>query len=157
MLKWETASEINNDYFIIERSRSAEGFESIGKVPGANNSEQIRYYSFTDHKPWEGINYYRLTQVDFDGERTSSYIIALNFIKSIDQTIQVKSYAKQLLISSFEDLVELNLYSMDGRLVKQFADLQGQRLFDLADLPQGNFVVRVKTHTMTKSHKVAIF
>ena len=69
---WETASEINNDYFIVERSADGSNYVSIGTVKGAGNSTYVSYYSFTDEEPLSGNNYYRLKQKDFDGAFTYS-------------------------------------------------------------------------------------
>src|SRR5574343_441070 len=63
-LKWKTISEINNDHFLIERSRDAQKWEAIGKINGAGNSTTLLTYSFTDTRPLRGIIYYRLKQTD---------------------------------------------------------------------------------------------
>lgn len=68
LLDWETATEINNDYFQIERSYNVREFENIGRIDGAGNTSDTENYTFTDDKP--ELNrpiYYRLKQVDFDG------------------------------------------------------------------------------------------
>ncbi|MDF1673819.1 MAG: T9SS type A sorting domain-containing protein [Vicingaceae bacterium] len=78
-LAWTTATEINNDYFILEVSPNiADGFEEIGTLDGAGNSNIELSYSFMDNNPRNGINYYRLKQVDFDGEYSYSDVVALN-------------------------------------------------------------------------------
>lgn len=73
-LKWSTASELNNDYFEIEKSMEGIVFESIGKVKGAGTSQHIIQYSFIDALSFP-ISYYRLKQVDFDGTFTYSDVI----------------------------------------------------------------------------------
>jgi hypothetical protein len=69
-IDWSTASELDNDYFVVERSTDAYHFEEIGREEGAGFSESFRYYAITDRFPFEGISYYRLKQVDFDGTTT---------------------------------------------------------------------------------------
>ncbi len=71
---WETASEINNDYFTIERSLDGNHFESIGTVKGQGFSNTNTRYSFTDNSPFTGISYYRLKQTDFDNQYTYSAV-----------------------------------------------------------------------------------
>ncbi len=74
-LDWETASEINNEHFLIERSYNVREFEVIGKVEGAGNTSESERYSFIDENP--ELNrpvYYRLKQVDFDGAYEYSLI-----------------------------------------------------------------------------------
>ncbi|MGK0363787.1 MAG: hypothetical protein ACI85O_000840 [Saprospiraceae bacterium] len=75
LLNWETATEINNDYFSVERSYNVREFEEIGKIEGAGNTSDNENYSFIDEKP--ELNrpiYYRLKQVDFDGAYEYSLI-----------------------------------------------------------------------------------
>ncbi len=79
-LNWETASELNNDYFVVERSRDALNWESIGTVKGNGTTSTPHYYSLIDYKPNSGINYYRLKQVDFDGTYAHSKIIQVDLV-----------------------------------------------------------------------------
>lgn len=74
-LEWKTASEVNNDYFEIERSNNGLQFTPIGKVASQGNSQSLKQYSFTDANPLHGTNYYRLKQVDFDGAFGYSAIV----------------------------------------------------------------------------------
>ncbi|MDG2450438.1 MAG: LamG domain-containing protein, partial [Saprospiraceae bacterium] len=68
-LKWLTSTEINNDYFTIERSVDGVLWEEIGVVVGAGNSFTPLDYQFTDQFPIEGSSYYRLKQTDFDNKQ----------------------------------------------------------------------------------------
>ncbi len=77
LLHWKTASENNNDFFSVERSFNGTSFGKIGETRGAGNSNAALDYTYTDEQPVNGINYYRLKQVDFDGEFTYSKIIAI--------------------------------------------------------------------------------
>ncbi|MCC6703076.1 MAG: T9SS type A sorting domain-containing protein [Fluviicola sp.] len=70
-LSWKTLSEVNNDYYEILHSRDGLNYESIGKVTGAGSSTEQHVYSFLDEQANEGINYYQLRQVDFDGKQTA--------------------------------------------------------------------------------------
>ena len=78
-LKWSTATETNNDYFIIERSTNGIEFEVLDYVKGAGNSSSLLEYLDKDENPSEGANYYRLIQVDFDGTRTDHGIRMAQF------------------------------------------------------------------------------
>ena len=71
-LNWSTLSELNNDYFDIERSTDETPFYSLKKkIKGAGTTNQVHSYAATDYSPPLGKVYYRLKQVDFDG--TASY------------------------------------------------------------------------------------
>jgi hypothetical protein len=67
-LTWTTASEINNQYFNIERSKNEKEWTIIAEIPGANNSNTIKTYSYLDFESIGQNNYYRLSQRDFNGE-----------------------------------------------------------------------------------------
>jgi len=77
LLIWETATERNNDYFTIERSKDAIHFDELCKIKGAGNSYHNISYRFIDENPYEGVSYYRLKKTDYDGSFTYSYIISV--------------------------------------------------------------------------------
>ncbi|GAA0892129.1 hypothetical protein GCM10009122_18080 [Fulvivirga kasyanovii] len=67
VLKWRTASELNNDYFSIEKSTDGKSFAKVGVVDGAGTSYMATGYQWKDEIQLQGISYYRLKQTDFDG------------------------------------------------------------------------------------------
>ena len=66
-LKWSTATEIDNDYFSIERSSNGSNWTTIATLPGAGNSVSILTYQYTDNQPLSGTSFYRIKQTDLDG------------------------------------------------------------------------------------------
>jgi len=74
-LDWTTASELNFDKFVVERSADALNFTEIGTVPGHGTSNEENDYSFEDNMPATGSNYYRLHSVDYDGNFENSKVI----------------------------------------------------------------------------------
>jgi Ig-like domain CHU_C associated/Secretion system C-terminal sorting domain len=76
-LEWITASETNNNLFVIERSVDGGPFEDIGTVNGAGNSTVQLSYHFDDLHPAAGTNYYRLRQMDFNGDARPSNIVII--------------------------------------------------------------------------------
>lgn len=79
VLNWSTASELNFDYFDVERSADATDFTSIGKVTGHGTSNVRNDYSLIDEKPLIGKNYYRLKSVDFDNYTEYFKVLAVDF------------------------------------------------------------------------------
>ncbi|MEO8149797.1 MAG: T9SS type A sorting domain-containing protein [Bacteroidia bacterium] len=69
-VNWTTASEMNNDYFTVQKSIDGINFENVGIVNGAGNSNKILNYYLQDKNPYSGTSYYRLMQTDFDGKNT---------------------------------------------------------------------------------------
>lgn len=77
-ITWTTETEINNDYFIIEKSLDLETWQKIKQVDGAGNSTALTHYSTRDQTPFLGLNYYRLKQFDYDGQMKISNIRSVN-------------------------------------------------------------------------------
>lgn len=67
-LNWATGTEINSDYFKIERSVDGINFETIETMTASHNSSTNRFYSYVDQSPEDGMNFYRLIEYDFDGQ-----------------------------------------------------------------------------------------
>ncbi|MDG1477620.1 MAG: T9SS type A sorting domain-containing protein, partial [Vicingaceae bacterium] len=67
-LNWVTKSEINNDFFTVEKSLDGIEFYAIGKIQGNGNSNSTAEYQWTDNNPTNGTSYYRLKQTDFNGK-----------------------------------------------------------------------------------------
>ncbi len=67
-VKWSTQTEINNDYFTVERSADNINYTAIAQVDGSGNTTITKNYNYIDQQPLKGISYYRLKQTDFDGK-----------------------------------------------------------------------------------------
>lgn len=80
-LFWSTATEINNDYFTIEKSNSGMDFNSVATIKGAGNSSTINDYKFIDNSTSLEPTYYRLKQTDFDGKTLSLQTIFIHCLK----------------------------------------------------------------------------
>lgn len=111
LIEWATASELNNDYFILERSNDGYNWEDINRESGAGNSSQVMKYQYKDYSRKDDVNYYRLTQVDFNGLREVFRIIGVNnktkekeVIKIINLMGQeVDEYKKGFVIYYYSD------------------------------------------------------
>ena len=88
-LKWATATETNNDYFTVEKTKDALNYDFVAKVAGAGNSSTQRNYSALDTSPYEGISYYRLKQTDYNGKFTYSNLAQVDFNPSSDFSLNV--------------------------------------------------------------------
>lgn len=86
-LSWITASEKNNDFFTIERSLDGVNFTELGKVDGAGNSKSKLSYQFYDHSPESGVNYYKLSQTDFNGASGNYPVVQMQVDYMINEVI----------------------------------------------------------------------
>lgn len=96
LIKWTTVSELNNDYYILERSVDGKSFDIITTIDGAGNSNELIEYRFEDKDFIPTINYYRLTQTDFNGDFKRSQII------SVDNRLNAKEISKVINIHGQE-------------------------------------------------------
>ncbi len=99
---WKTATETNNDYFLVEKSTDGVHFETTGMVDGAGNSTEIKSYSYLDKEPFNGLSYYRLKQVDFDGAFSYSEIIAVRITGTLGEIHIFPNPANEILQFDFE-------------------------------------------------------
>lgn len=114
---WSTASEKNNDYFIIEHSIDGNDWNTINNVNGAGTTSSKQHYS-TTHRDFEnGTNYYRLTQVDFDGEQTVHKIISIDNFGERTLLKRVNTMGKEV-DDNYRGIVIL--YFSDGSTEKMF-------------------------------------
>ncbi|MEO9966787.1 MAG: DUF2341 domain-containing protein [Reichenbachiella sp.] len=77
-LSWSTASELNNDYFELERSADGISFEVIARIEGNGTTSEHHDYEYLDTEPYFGVSYYRIVQVDYDGDYSIYNPISLN-------------------------------------------------------------------------------
>lgn len=82
-LNWVTASETNSDYYTVERSTDGVNFSPIGRVIAKGFTTVVTEYNFNDLNPSSGYNYYRLHQVDRNGDFEYSSIVMVYFNKSV--------------------------------------------------------------------------
>ena len=88
-LSWSTGSEINNDYFIVQKSIDGANFETLEQVAGAGNSNHVNNYAIVDNGSVTAVTYYRLKQVDFDGAATYSYPVAIESAQTASAQLSV--------------------------------------------------------------------
>ena len=121
-IEWETRTEINNDFFTIERSVDGEHFEIIETIDGAGNSNSSISYFTIDPNPVDGLSYYRLKQTDFNGDFSYSNIETIFVSGSTDITIYPNPFFEEINITNFGDaeLHEHQLFSAIGKLIGSY-------------------------------------
>jgi len=124
--EWTTASEINNNYFLIEGSEDGEKWNKVGIVKGAGNSSSEKKYSFTDESPFpsgrvgDGLLYYRLKQVDFDGKYEYFGPVSVSISPPDEWELILQN------IPAEKELTGTLLVPKDAEAIIQIIDLQGR-------------------------------
>lgn len=142
-LNWATGSELNNDYFSIERSSDGNIFTKIGKVEGIGTSQELSTYSFRDLVPFSDTYYYRLRQVDYDGTFSFSSVVRIEILtEGLSLELYPNPVVETLTIKATNGL-SLNIYSMTSQLVYSGDFSLGEIKADLSMLESGVYVVEV--------------
>lgn len=150
LLFWQTASEQNNDYFVIEKSVDGIYFEEAVRLPGAGNTSIGHSYQTIDFKPYLGVSYYRLRQVDVDGTSViSSKTVSVNLKRSLNQEFNFESSEEGFIFESDVD-GKFFLFSVEGKILIQFDISKGKETLDLQTISSGFYVY----HFVTESGKV---
>jgi hypothetical protein len=119
-LEWLTASETNNDYFIVQRSINGVDFENISIVDGNGNSTGIQRYTVTDMNPSVQTSYYRIVQVDFDGTSDYSSLMSVNEVSDVQLVVKPNPFnntTSAIFVAPNEQPVDLTLTSVSGETV----------------------------------------
>lgn len=157
-LTWRTATETNNERFDVERSADGVDFAAIATVDGAGNTQQLTHYSFDDTKPLNGMNYYRLKQVDFDGTFTFSSVIALKNERVSSTDCIIRTLDDQGLFAldcSVPEGSTLELFSAAGQplQLRRYGN-SGTQEVDLRTLASGIYFARITDGITVKSYKL---
>lgn len=169
ILHWITSSELNNDYFELQRSRDGKTYETIAEIRGNGTSGTSHFYSYRDKSPYTGRNYYRLKQVDFNGEFTISDQIVVLVNKVLTEGITLEAYPNPTddsninLNISTGDLAPVRVRMMDvyGRVYFEEVYTPEQLLRSIKveaseRLKQGVYIVLVEQGSQKSQRRVVI-
>ncbi len=166
-IEWATGGEFNNDYFIVERSNDGNTFESIGQTNGAGTTSERRDYSLTDFNPFWGTSYYRIKQVDYDGEFEFSPLAKVSVKKAplsvgvypnpaeTDFTLTARGLSGNSLVHFYmTDLNGIMILSGDGETTSQ-GDFSADILLP-KNISKGIYVVVLSSENQTQRLKLIV-
>lgn len=139
---WETATEQQSDFFVIERKAELKDqFQEIGRIKGAGNSAKALIYNWIDKNPFEGISYYRLRQVDSDGKITYSKIVSVEY----NDASKIKIFPTfteggVFIESNGKPIDEVLILNNFGQLVLR----SKQNQLDLSAFANGLYIIKIK-------------
>lgn len=149
VLEWTTLSEKDNDFFEIERSTDGINFATIGFVQGAGNSAEKLTYSFADNAPENGIAYYRLSQVDYDGTRSyADRLVSVVYAADRDIRLTIvpnptRGLFNVLIKGASEGVAKL--LTQSGMPIRIVEIHLSDELIDISDLPNGIYILQYQT------------
>lgn len=139
---WETATEKNNEHFIVQRSLNGLNWEDVGKVSGAGTTFEPQSYSWVDHSPHGGQSYYRLKQVDFNGEFWLSPLRSV-WLMEDEVSIYPNPGNGIFTFSGLKENTTIQVWDARGRHV-QLVKLSGNQ-FMLQGVSKGVYLLEVRT------------
>jgi hypothetical protein len=150
-LNWVTASEINNNYFTVERSKDGISFEEVLQIKGAKNSNTVLYYSAMDDKPYEGTSYYRLKQIDMNGKFVYENVVAVDFEKLFSATMYPNPFNTSLTMM-INDTAQIThctvcIYNAIGEEVMNTVINKQLTVFETTNLPSGVYFYNMLNNT----------
>lgn len=160
-ITWSTASEQNSSHFLVERSSDGTNFSSIASVTAAGNSSTTKNYSYTDSDALSGLSYYRLTQVDFNGDSRNTDAVAVSpcgednvFVWGNDGVIytSINTPEDRQYIIEIYDLLGQKLYAEPVSAVKGNNRFQHEP----SELASGIYLVQVVSSVNKATEKVFV-
>lgn len=146
-ISWQTAAEMNADYFVIERAADEIHFKEIGRQKASPNSTNILSYQYIDRKPFAGTSYYRLKLVNLDGTQV---VYDVKTIKVEVSSTKLQAYpspaTNTLIININKPLPPKSTYhvvDLNGAIVKQGKLQTSKQPIDITNLAQGQYILKV--------------
>lgn len=153
---WSTATEKNNEYFILEKSVDGNEFTEVARIKGAGNSSSPLDYSHTDSNPYKGTSYYRLTQMDFDGKFKTYPAVPVHISNSLikDLTIYPNPFNNSFVAEFFSESVEdiwIQVINISGALVhsEHATSEKGHNVYRFnapVKLAEGTYIFKLKNN-----------
>jgi hypothetical protein len=160
-LSWSTASELNNDYMLIERSADGLDFNEIGRIKGKGTTLEPQQYGFTDHFPLQGWNYYRLIQVDYDGSMEYHPVIVVKVAEG--EQLKLNVYPNPVVSDDLRiqwatpkgQKARLSLLDESGRLLSERFLGEGSGIYVLSvdQLQPGIYVLQLGEGKERRAHR----
>lgn len=159
-LTWKTKSETNNSHFIIERSVNQSDFMEIGRVEGNGNSNQVLEYSFADQAPYSGHNYYRIKQIDFNGEFSYTNVVHI-YLDEDQSNIQIVPNPNNgnfsLLTNTSSEKGNITIYNLNGSIAMETPYVNNAgHMYNISALAPGIYVLMLESESNVSYEKFVI-
>jgi len=140
-LSWTTKSELNNNYFTVQRSHDGVNFETLSQISGAGNSTSTLEYKWTDQNPQFGTTYYRLSQTDFDGRISIFQTKIINCQQEENFYVYPTPFSELLTFhSKYEGLI--TIIDNSGKLVLEHSVYLGLNTIQTEHITAGSYILQ---------------
>lgn len=158
IINWQTATEKNNDYFTLERSKDGLNYEVVGTVLGAGNSLTTLNYTYSDNNPVNGVSYYRLMQTDYDGAFEVFSPVSVSYLNESELKIGPNPAIDKFHVSIGGEMGTgvIKLYNLIGAEVRNIEMNSNYTTIDVNNLPQGNYLMVITAGTTHITKKIVV-
>ena len=162
-INWTTLTETNNDYFLIEKSTDGVNYTIIDRVEGAGNSNQILEYGIYDMEPSQGVSYYKLKQVDYDGKFKYFGPVAINYNKINNAELNIYPNpvirGNQLNVENIEDIDNTQFTIVDivgNKIVLNYYITDNSINFNTENFAKGTYILQIKSNNKFLQQKFIV-
>ncbi|MBC7426800.1 MAG: T9SS type A sorting domain-containing protein, partial [Bacteroidia bacterium] len=157
IVTWSTLTEINTNYFEVERSNDGKVFETAGTIDAAGNSSRLQNYTFVDANNKFEVVVYRIKEVDFDGksELSGNFRLSCNKPVTAKAAISPNPGAGVFTLSNVEENTEVTVVNALGVRIMSFTS-SGSADFDMSAQPAGIYFVMMNNANGTASQKITV-
>ncbi|MBK6481531.1 MAG: T9SS type A sorting domain-containing protein [Saprospiraceae bacterium] len=157
LVEWTTMSELNNAYYSLERSSNGSDFKEITRIYGHGTTDRQNHYSYTDYNASNGLNYYRLTQVDLNGNYTTYHTISV-FVPVEDFSVFPTFFSQEVTLQMplpYDKPAAWVLYDAFGKTIRAGV-LRSQPIQQIAlpGIQTGTYILTIVFEEGLKSHKL---
>ncbi|MBX7095197.1 MAG: T9SS type A sorting domain-containing protein [Flavobacteriales bacterium] len=154
LVQWTTATEMNTHHFNIEKSNDGILFTTIGRIAAAGNSVVPIDYSFLDNEVENGISYYRISTIDWDGSISFSPVVALNYHQ--EMAIEIfQSFDFIRVLGVDESMIHVSLVSISGQILSQTSG-EKNILMSTQNIPDGMYLLFAECNGFTTVKKLLV-
>jgi len=151
-LKWETASELDNDYFLLQRSDDGIVWSNIERIPGMGTTFIYSRYSYIDRSPIPGLGFYRLKQTDFDNQFELSNVVTVEHDVAGQVTLFPNPAKENITINRLESVKKLSVFNAVGKEIyieNQISVLSDEMAeLNIENLPAGIYFLKTQKETL---------
>lgn len=150
---WQTATELNNDYFTVERSVDGLIWESLGHVQGAGSTHDPQAYEWLDRHPYGGVSYYRIAQTDYNGAVDYSVIRSVERKKETQFAVYPNPGNQRFILTGYE-MGDLLVFDALGRRVPFSLTMSGE--LTLHGAASGTYILELRKEYGVESERIRL-
>ncbi|MEO6818196.1 MAG: lamin tail domain-containing protein [Ginsengibacter sp.] len=159
VLDWSTSQEINSKEFVIEKSPDSKTWTDLSVINAKEKSANGNAYTITDYAPFNGLNYYRLKQIDQDGGIQFSLIRSVSF-EAIKAFRIVPNPATGIVTLEFSktnaSITNVEVYDLAGKSIYQEATSNNQLKMNVGNFRKGTYIIKIKQGNTIDNQKLIV-